>query len=72
MAAPDRPASWNTVLHPARFKAAGCRAADWSVHGLSESGGHEPGRKALEAGLKIDPNLPEAQVARQMFGEGVK
>jgi tetratricopeptide (TPR) repeat protein len=30
------------------------------------------GRKAFEAALKIDPNLPEAQVARQMFGAGGK
>jgi Tfp pilus assembly protein PilF len=37
-----------------------------------KAGDQNQGRKALEAALKIDPKLPEAQAARQMFGEGVK
>jgi tetratricopeptide (TPR) repeat protein len=35
-----------------------------------KAGDVSQGRKALEAALRINPNLPEAQVARQMFGSG--
>jgi tetratricopeptide (TPR) repeat protein len=37
-----------------------------------KAGDTSQGRSALQAALKIDPNLPEAQVARQMFGGGLK
>jgi Flp pilus assembly protein TadD len=35
-----------------------------------KAGDENQGRKALGAALRINPNLPEAQVARQMFGSG--
>jgi Tfp pilus assembly protein PilF len=28
------------------------------------------GRKSLQVAMKLDPKLPEAQVAEQMFGSG--
>jgi tetratricopeptide (TPR) repeat protein len=37
-----------------------------------KAGDTSEGRKVLEAALKTDPNLPEAQEARQMFGSGAK
>jgi tetratricopeptide (TPR) repeat protein len=35
-----------------------------------KAGDENEGRKALEAALKLDPKLPEAQVARQIFASG--
>ena len=33
-----------------------------------KAGDQKRGRQTLDAALKMDPNLPEAQAARQVFG----
>lgn len=61
-----------THLRSAVSKQATARRQYHLAMACLKAGDTSQGREALQAALKIDPNLPEAQVARQMFGSGVK
>jgi tetratricopeptide (TPR) repeat protein len=61
-----------TYLRSAVSRGATARRQYHLAMACLKAGDASEGHKALEAALKIDPNLPEAQVARQMFGGGGK
>ena len=57
-----------TYLEGATAKESTARRKYHLAMAYLKAGDQKRGRQTLDAALKMDPNLPEAQAARQVFG----
>ncbi len=65
-------ASPGTHLESATAKEGTARRKYHLAMAYLKAGDANRGRQVLQTALKMDPSLPEAQAARQLFGDGGK